>query len=244
MSGVESQGERSDRFAGSGHVPWSELFGGWSLAGQMLLVRLHSAHLDSGGPDAEATPRLQACDEAVAAYLSEVEQSWRRARESLTSSAPETPHSASGDDFVTSLVDDPTNPPATVAFHAFPGAAVGDAQRRFYLDAGLSAHLDVADADVLHEQPALPGHGPVGGKFVWLRRSPETVEKLRSAASDAAQVQQQIWSSDDVGVGAADAYLSPFPASPGALDADAAPSSNGAGDADDEDIPLPAGWPK
>jgi hypothetical protein len=236
-----SQSFPGDQWNGLGDAPWLVLLAGWTLAGQNLLVRLQAAH--RYGPGADDASALEAYDKAVAAYLSEVQESWRLARGSLAPPAPRAPYSASAGDFVARLVDDPTNPPAAVFFQAFPGAAVEDGQRRFYLDAGLSAYVDVADGDVLHEQPALPGHGPVGGRFVWLRRSPENVEQLRTAASDAAQVQQQIWSSDEVGIGATDAYLSPFPASTAAFDTDVAPASNGSSDTDEVDIPLPAGWP-
>jgi hypothetical protein len=233
----------TDILAGSS---WNEVVAGWTAAGQTLLARLHGLHhlsllatLDQAG-----RPSIDSYDDAVEAYVANVRAIWQRARtggaqpdDSSMAAAGSSPS-----DFVSRLVDDPASPPSTVLFVGFPGNPCEPEHTRFYVDAALSAFVEVPVASVLYTRDLPSNQAPLGGQFVWLRRDPDVLDQLQRALADAAQMQQRIWASTPNGNGPQEVPLSPFPDLRGAAPPARATSPSGAFD-DDDDVPLPPGWP-
>jgi hypothetical protein len=187
-------------------------------------------------------------DEAVEQYIDEVRAAWADA----TAAGPKRSPVSSGvgaaapPDFVARLVEDPADPPSTVLFVGFPGAAGDPGQRRFYVDAALSAFVQVPDEAVLYTQELSVSQAPLGGQFVWLRRDPEVLDRLQRALASAAELQQRVWGGPSDHDPWAEQAFTPFPDVPtfleDSLDASSLPTrSQGAND--DDDIPLPRGWP-
>ena len=109
---------------------------------------------------------------------------------------------------------------------------------RFYVDPGLSAFIEVPEDVVLHARDLPASHSSLGGQYVWVQRDDDVLDQLQRALAHAARLQQQIWTSGGNGNAAGAATtMSPFAAVAGETD-DLEPFG-----VDDDDIPLPAGWP-
>ena len=223
-------------------VEWAALVGVWQLAGQALVIRLQTLEqlsAWSGTPHAD----LAAYDLAITEYLDQIRTTWEQTRSRWLQ-----PGDGAGpaDDFVERLVADPADPPGTVMFAGFPGRAASPDEVRFYLSPDLSSYVDVRAEDVLHRRDLPAAQAPLGGQYVWARRDPELVGKLEAAATPATSVGAPAWdgppwSAPPVsGNGDGGRPVSPF------ADLSTLPSPGGpAGFPDDEeDIPLPPGWPQ
>ena len=228
---------------------WSSLVTLWQLAGQTLLVRLQS--LEQHGARSVGPSRdVAAYDAAVDEYIEQIRRAWADARKGLATPGP-TPMVPS--DFVDRLVTDPADPPAVVMFVGFTGRAASPDEVRFYLDAELSSFVDIPAEDVLHTQPLAPAHSPLGGQFVWARRDDRLVRTLEdSAGRGAAGAVHDAgtapatwpgapWASAVPGNGNGEARsgadVSPFADVPEVQAASGFPD-------DEEEIPLPPGWPQ
>ena len=220
----------------------------WAVTGQALIARLQMlqqlgtiAELDGG-----ARPGLAEYDAAVEAYLAKVWGIWQHERGLAAQGGgaeggdrAESPGPAGQPNFVSRLVDDPSSPPSTVLFVGFPGDAAEPGHVRFYVDPGLSAFIEVPDDVVLHARDLPASHSSLGGQYVWVQRDDDVLDQLQRALAHAARLQQQIWTSGGNGDVAGAPTMSPFAAVAGETD-DLEPFGAGI---DDDDIPLPAGWP-
>lgn len=226
---------------------WSSLVTLWQLAGQTLLVRLQILEQLRGwsAPGRD----VAAYDAAVDEYIDQIRRAWIDTRQRW---AAATPAAAARADFVERIVTDPADPPATVMFTGFAGRAASDDEVRFYLDAELSSFVDIRREDVLHTQAFPADQAPLGGQFVWARRDDRVVRTLEEAAARAAGSVPGPTASSWTGVpwtAAAPGNGDGGPASvPDFADVSPfrpmaeAPAGSGFPD-DEEEIPLPPGWP-
>jgi hypothetical protein len=226
------------------HDPaWPSLVALWQLAGQALLVRLQA--LEQLGALTRATgPDLAAYDAAIEEYLGQIRTAWEETRQRWAAAAAPVPA-----DFVTRLVADPADPPATAMFAGFEGRATSADEVRYYLDAELSSFVDIRREDVLHTQALPPAMAPLGGCYVWARREPGLLQALEAAAGRSATVPPvpsapwngAPWTAAPANGDHAEAAAPPFAEVspfPPAADVPAAFPD------DEEDIPLPPGWPQ
>jgi hypothetical protein len=222
-------------------VDWPALVAVWQLAGQALVIRLQTLEqlsAWSGTPQAD----LAAYDLAITEYLDQIRATWQQTRDRWVRSG----HDHQAGDFVERLVADPAEPPGTVMFTGFPGRAARPGEVRFYLTPDLSSYVDVLAEDVLHRVDLPAAQAPLGGQYVWARREPALLAKLEAAVAPATAAAAPVvdgppWGAPAFsGNGAGDPVVSPF-----AHLATTMPSGDGTGFPDDEeDIPLPPGWPQ
>jgi hypothetical protein len=76
---------------------------------------------------------------------------------------------ARGADFVTKIVKDPKNPPATVMLTGYLGTSSEEEHTRLYFDPNLSNYVEIPDDAILHTQD-VPAEGGLGATHVWIKR--------------------------------------------------------------------------
>ncbi|HXK02641.1 MAG TPA: hypothetical protein VMS37_09585 [Verrucomicrobiae bacterium] len=74
------------------------------------------------------------------------------------------------DSFTAKAVPDPKNPDAQLVT-GFLGASSEADKTRIYWDASLTSYADVATSDILHTQPIPEEQSPLGGSYIWIKRS-------------------------------------------------------------------------
>jgi|GEM_PF-5378369 len=72
--------------------------------------------------------------------------------------------------FVSQIVTDPANPPATLLLRGFLGESTDATHIRIYLDVELSRFIDAPRDAVLHVEEVPTQHSPLGGWMVWVER--------------------------------------------------------------------------
>ncbi|HEY6346015.1 MAG TPA: hypothetical protein VIY49_31390 [Bryobacteraceae bacterium] len=77
------------------------------------------------------------------------------------------------DAFTAKVVLDPKNPGDSLLLTGFLGAAADSKQTRIYWDPSLSSYVDVDTADIIHAEPLPKEHSPLGGSYIWVKRSAE-----------------------------------------------------------------------
>ena len=77
------------------------------------------------------------------------------------------------DAFTAKVVPDPKNPGESLLLTGFLGASSESKQTRIYLDASLSSYVDVDAADIIHSEPLPREQSPLGGSYIWVKRSAE-----------------------------------------------------------------------
>jgi hypothetical protein len=77
------------------------------------------------------------------------------------------------DAFTAKVVPDPKNPSESLLLTGFLGAATDSKQTRIYWDPSLSSHVDVDTADIIHAEPLPKEQSPLGGSYIWVKRSAE-----------------------------------------------------------------------
>jgi hypothetical protein len=89
------------------------------------------------------------------------------------------------DEFVAKVVPDPTKPGETLLLTGFLGASPEPRHTRIYWDASLSSYADINSTDIIHTEPLPKGQSPLGGAYVWVKRSAEVT--IGSAGSPTAK---------------------------------------------------------
>jgi len=89
------------------------------------------------------------------------------------------------DEFTAKVVPDPKNPTDALLLTGFLGASSEGGQTRIYWDASLSSFVDVDTADILHTEPLPKAQSPLGGAYIWVKRSAEV--SVGSAAGRSAK---------------------------------------------------------
>ena len=74
------------------------------------------------------------------------------------------------DQFTAKAVPDPKSPDAQLVT-GFLGASSESDKTRIYFDASLSSFVDVATSDILNTQAIPESQSPLGGSYIWLKRS-------------------------------------------------------------------------
>jgi hypothetical protein len=77
------------------------------------------------------------------------------------------------DAFTAKVVPDPKNPGESLLLTGFLGAATDSKQTRIYWDPSLSSYVDVDTADIIHAEPLPKEQSPLGGSYIWVKRSAE-----------------------------------------------------------------------
>jgi hypothetical protein len=77
------------------------------------------------------------------------------------------------DEFTAKVVPDPKNPTDALLLTGFLGASSEAGQTRIYWDASLSSFVDMDTADILHTEPLPKDQSPLGGAYIWVKRSAE-----------------------------------------------------------------------
>lgn len=247
---MNTRARKDDNDAGApgAEFSWNDVVGEWTTAGQTLLARLQALQQLSALAvfDDATRPPVDQYDDAVEAYIADVRAIWEGARSGTAvvgAAHASAERGGAAADFVERLVDDPATPPATVLFVGFPGDPSEPEHARFYVDPALSAFVEVPISFVLHTRDLPASQAPLGGQFVWLRREEDVLDQLQHALADAARVQQQIWTAGANGNGAEEVPLSPFPDLAVAEPVSSATAPTDPFDDDDDDVPLPPGWP-
>lgn len=182
---------------------------------------------------------IQARDTASAAYRRILSQTYEPEKSSEQSDrAAAFGRSISTADFVSHLVRDPANPPSTLLLFGFPGEASRKGLLRFYLDAALSAHVEIPEDKVLGMAEVPAAQSPLGGCYVWIERDPELLAMIQESVNTFMSAGQPLLGSPDTASGApAAGIVDPF----GTVMFGQPPDS--ASDDFDDDVPLPPGWP-
>ena len=77
------------------------------------------------------------------------------------------------DEFIAKVVPDPKSPGEALLLTGFLGAAADSKQTRIYWDASLGSYVDVDAADIIHSEPLPKEQSPLGGSYIWVKRSAE-----------------------------------------------------------------------
>jgi hypothetical protein len=147
-------------------------------------------------------------------------------------------HRVSNGDFVSHLVRDPSKPPSTAMLFGFPGRAADESCTRFYLDPMLSAHVDIPKEKILGVADLPRSHSPLGGCYVWIQKDPELIAMIQDSLTRAISAGQELWNRS----GAPGSFLMTTPDQFANITA-AEPTGQTTDASDDEDVPLPPGWP-
>jgi hypothetical protein len=96
------------------------------------------------------------------------------------------------DEFVSKIVRDPENPPATLMVMAYIGKSAKVDNVRLYLDAELGGYVDIERTSIIHVQKVPTSVSALGGAYVWIERRAELLtllqnEYVRSKAKQQAQ---------------------------------------------------------
>jgi hypothetical protein len=136
-------------------------------------------------------------------------------------------------------------------FVGFAGRALSPDEVRFYLDAELGSYVDIRAEDVLHTQPLAPAQSPLGGQFVWARRDEHLLRVLQESAGRAAAAPghgaaaDASWNGAPWTSAAPDNGDGPARSSPDVSPFGDVPAARTSPFPDDEEeIPLPPGWPQ
>lgn len=95
------------------------------------------------------------------------------------------------DEFVQNIVQDPRDPPDTLFLVGFVGRASEPDHTRFYLDVLLSCYIDVPNDALLFAREIAREQSPLGGCYVWIRRSSDIMDQLSAARRKLQEVQQE-----------------------------------------------------
>jgi hypothetical protein len=79
------------------------------------------------------------------------------------------------DDFVSKIVTDPKNPPATLLLKGFIGASSEKGYVRLYLDTELSDYVEIPEQAILHSQEIPKEKSPIGGSYIWIQRDASVI---------------------------------------------------------------------
>lgn len=96
------------------------------------------------------------------------------------------------DEFVGRAVEDPNAPPQLLMLTGYVGKSSKGSHTRIYLDLLLSSYVDVPDEEILHAQELPKAQSPVGGYYIWIRRTDLILEELQQGYQRAAQAQQDL----------------------------------------------------
>ena len=77
------------------------------------------------------------------------------------------------DAFTAKVVPDPKNPGESLLLTGFLGASTESKQTRIYWDPSLSSYVDVDNANIIHSEPLPKEQSPLGGSYIWVKRSAE-----------------------------------------------------------------------
>jgi hypothetical protein len=148
-------------------------------------------------------------------------------------------HRITDGNFVSHLVQDPSNPPSTAMLFGFPGRAANESCARFYMDPMLSAHVDIPKEKILGVADLPRSHSPLGGCYVWVQKDPELMAMIQDSLNRAISAGQELWNRSGAPGGflmtAPDQFANVTAAEPTGQTTDASD--------DEEDVPLPPGWP-
>jgi hypothetical protein len=89
------------------------------------------------------------------------------------------------DAFTAKVVPDPKNPGESLLLVGFLGASSEPKQTRIYWDASLSSFVDVETADIIYSEPLGKEQSPLGGSYIWVKRSAEVT--IGSAGGSTAK---------------------------------------------------------
>jgi hypothetical protein len=90
------------------------------------------------------------------------------------------------DEFIGRVVRDPSQPQETLLLQGFLGASSEPDHTRIYSDVTLESYIDVANADIIHSEPLPKEESPMGGSYVWVKKSAEAFPGV--AGADRAKV--------------------------------------------------------
>jgi hypothetical protein len=79
------------------------------------------------------------------------------------------------DAFTTKVVGDPAKPQDTFLIQGFVGTSSEDKHTRIYTDATLEKYIDVPNKDIVHSEPLPKDQSPLGGSYLWVKKSAEVV---------------------------------------------------------------------
>jgi hypothetical protein len=79
------------------------------------------------------------------------------------------------DAFIAKVVSDPTKPPETLLIQGFLGASSEADHTRVYADVTLDSYVDVANADIIHMEPLPKEQSPMGGSYLWIKKSADVL---------------------------------------------------------------------
>jgi len=79
------------------------------------------------------------------------------------------------DAFVAKVVGDPAKPQETLMLQGFLGASSEANHTRIYTDPTLESYVDVANGDIVHTEAISKEESPLGGYYVWVKKSAEAV---------------------------------------------------------------------
>src|SRR5215471_4872414 len=77
------------------------------------------------------------------------------------------------DAFTSKVVPDPKNPSESLLLTGFLGESSESKQTRIYWDASMGSYVDVDTADIIHSEPLPKEQSPLGGSYIWVKRSAE-----------------------------------------------------------------------
>jgi hypothetical protein len=97
------------------------------------------------------------------------------------------------DEFVARLVADPDSPPSAFMVMGYVGKSPREECIRLYVDAHLSAHVDIPRALVLHAIKIPQAVSALGGSYIWVKAEPSMVQALAQAFAQSAQAQRRVW---------------------------------------------------
>src|SRR5215471_3436769 len=89
------------------------------------------------------------------------------------------------DAFTAKVVPDPKNPGQFLLLTGFLGNSSESKQTRIYWDPSLSSYVDVDTADIIHSEPLPKEQSPLGGSYIWVKRSAEV--SMGSAGGSTAK---------------------------------------------------------
>jgi hypothetical protein len=75
------------------------------------------------------------------------------------------------DDVTAKVVADPKNAGDAVLATGFLGDSSDSNHIRIYWDASMASYIDVAAEDIIHTEPLPKEQSPLGGSYIWLKRS-------------------------------------------------------------------------
>jgi hypothetical protein len=79
------------------------------------------------------------------------------------------------DAFIAKVVSDPAKPPETLLIQGFLGASSEPDHTRVYADVTLDSYVDVANADIIHMEPLPKEQSPMGGSYLWIKKSADVL---------------------------------------------------------------------